>query len=93
MPLPTSFVVKKGSKMWGMSFRGNAGAGVLHGQAHKIPGARFWMSWIGSRFKGDLFGGDLQLPAARHGIAGVDDQIDEHLFQHADVGLHRRQRG
>ena len=49
------------------------------------------MRGIASRFESLLFGCDVQLPSARHGIAGVDDQVYEHLFQHADVGPHQRQ--
>ena len=38
-------------------------------------------------------GGDDQLPAGRHGVAGVDGQVDQDLLDLARVGKHRAQSG
>ena len=39
----------------------------------------------------DPFGRNEQLPAVGHGVPRVDHQVEQHLFQHARVGLDERQ--
>src|SRR6185436_13343708 len=36
-------------------------------------------------------GDDRQLPALRHGISRVDDDVDEHLFHAPTIGTNRRE--
>ena len=68
--------------------RRNAGAGVAHRQTDELAGARLGMRRAaGAASKLDRLGGDAQLAAVGHGVAGVDDQVDEHLLDHAGVGL------
>ena len=38
-------------------------------------------------------GGDADLAAARHGVAGVDDEVHDHLLELALVDAHRREVG
>ena len=93
MPLPTSFVVKKGSKIFSITSGGNAAAIVLDLDQHiirrrQMPPRRSAAHSAG----GDIARADLN-PAARlrHGVAGVDHEIDDHLFELSDVGLHEPQ--
>ena len=69
----------------------DARARVGNGETGKLsrPGVGVGLAIIA--VEKDAFGGDEQLTAARHGIPGVDDHIDDHLLDHANVGFDIRQ--
>ena len=68
-------------------FRPDAGAGVTHAQTDEFTGAGFGMRPDIGFFDADFLRRDEQLAPVRHNITRIDHQVDQHLFQHADVGL------
>ena len=53
--------------------------------ADKFAGLRFRMGINVRGINVDGLRGNVNGPALGHGIAGIDDQIDENLLDHADV--------
>ena len=85
--LPRCLVVKNGSKARAIVWR-HAGAGIGDGDQHDIlPGVT---SAIGGRIgvvEVGVGGLDGQRAAGRHGVAGVDRQIEHGAFELRRVGL------
>ena len=87
MPLPTSLVVKNGSKIRGDRVARNAAAGVGNRQRDEIalqPVVR------GVAAQPDRPHRDLDHAAIRHGIARIDREIEHGEFELALVDAHRR---
>ena len=83
MPLPTSFVVKNGSKIFGCTSSG-------------MPGPSSLISRTTDSLLGVVPRADDQHAAAvrrQHRLLGVDDQIEQHLLHLVAVGEHLRQAG
>ena len=74
-----------------LHFAAHAAASVGHGQQHVAAGLDVGRQVVGVRVQDDVAGLDGELAAARHGVAGVDRQIDEHLVDLAGVGLDARE--
>ena len=75
----------------GLSFGIHAHAGVADGQHHVLARLR-WGVQAGIAFvERDIGGLDGEFAALRHGIAGVDRQIHDDLFDLAGIGAHRAQ--
>ncbi len=64
---------------------GHALAGVGHGKLEVMSG---WQVALGLRDLG-LPGGERQGAAGGHGVAGVDDQVEDHLLELAEVHVDR----
>ena len=77
VPLPSPLVVKNGSNIRAFVCRVHAAAGVADRQ-HDPAAVRGGVSIV-------------QRAALGHGVAGVGDEVEQHLLQLAAVGQHRRQ--
>ena len=92
VPFPFSLVVKNGSKIAALDAVVDAVAGVAHGQHH--VGARRTVerrSRASSSPIIDVRGLHDQLAAARHGVARVHRQIQNHLLDLPRIGPHHAQ--
>ena len=65
----------------------HAAAGVGDAQADEMAGAGFGIDHAGDGFEDAGSGADGQASAVGHGVAGVDGEVDQDLFDHADVGV------
>ena len=87
MPLPTSLVVKNGSKM-----RGRTSGEIPQPLSATLKQmnfpARAGMLKPRRTREFHVSGLDEQRPAPRHGIAGVDDEVQQHLLDHGAIGHH-----
>ena len=72
--------------------RGDAHAGIGHRQADKFARACLWVGAGIGGVKTSRVRGDVQVTAARHGVAGVDGEVEEHLLDHAGVRPDEGQR-
>jgi hypothetical protein len=74
-------------------FRRDSAAGVADRQPDvrtgRGVGIQLCLPFI-QRFRA---GGDGETPASRHGVTRIDREVQDHLFDHAGVAEHRRQRG
>ena len=61
-------------------FRGDAGAGVGHGNDDERAGLRLGMNLHARLVELDLFQADGEGAALRHGVAGVDAEVHQHLL-------------
>ncbi len=87
MPLPTSLVVKKGSKIFSFRSAGNAVAVVFDFDRDILARDQrflFELRAIGGR---DVAGAQFDPSAARHGVARIDDEIDDHMLELVEIGL------
>ena len=76
-----------------LHLRAHPAAGVAHAQLHEAAGAGLA---VGPRPGGvdlDQVDGQHDLSAVRHGIAGVDAEIEDDLVDHSRIGLDRGQVG
>jgi hypothetical protein len=80
--LPISFVVKKRLKNARRGFRIHTGTGVAHRQHDVRRRVEVRVGCL-----------DRQAAAFRHGIAGVDRQVHDHLLDLARVDLHKSEIG
>ena len=93
VPFPTSLVVKNGSKILVIFSFGYADAAVLDRQHDIIANWQYFAAHrphIGLRDR--LWSRYVQHTAAGHGVARIDAQIDDHLFQLPRIGTHRAHR-
>ena len=88
MPLPTSLVVKKGSKILARTSAWNAVAGVLDLYQHVVGRNDRHLLQVTAVGSGEVAGAQRDLAAVADGVAGIDDQIDDHLLELVEVGLH-----
>ena len=93
MPLPTSLVVKNGSKIRGKCSGAMPVPVSVTVRQTNSPAPASGMR-VGVRgVEAGRVRGDEQLAAAGHGVAGVDGEVDEHLLDHAGIGLDEGQLG
>ena len=81
VPLLTSLVVKNGSKMRSMIVGRNAGAGVGDLQHDVRARLRVDVRAGERRVERHVPGEDRQPPAARHGVARVHAEVEQHLVE------------
>ena len=81
MPLPTALVVKNGSKALAMTARGHAGSGVGHREEHVLAGRDPFVARGVAIVEMRVLGLDGQMSAVRHGVAGVDHEVDDHVLE------------
>ena len=86
MPLPTSFVVKNGSKMCSRVVAIHPDAGVAHREQDVRPGRDLEMLHRVALVEGDVPGLDRDRPAVGHRVAGVDHEVDDDLVDLAGIG-------
>ena len=93
VPSPLGLVVKNGSNARSMTSWGIPVPVSLTFRLTYRPGASptRLAAWSASTLGAG--GGDDELPAARHRVAGVDGQVDQDLLDLAGVGQHRAQPG
>ena len=84
MPLPTSLVVKNGSKIASRWSARDAGAGVGNEMATKSPLRADWARRAGMAL--DLATLIVEPAFAVHGVAAVDGEIDQRGLELRDVG-------
>ena len=70
----------------GEVFRRNAGAGIRNADPGKLSNAIFPIGLASGAIEFNLLSGDAQATAERHGIAGIDGQVHDHLVYHAGIG-------
>ena len=68
----------------------NTAAGVDHPQPRVASGADVRIRAFVGAAQRAFQGLDAQTAAARHGVAGVHGEVEQHLVQHAAVGAHRQ---
>ena len=93
MPLPTSLVVKNGSKMRGRISGAMPQPVSVTRQADEAPGRGLGIAVGAAGVHVHGRGVDDQPAAVGHGVAGVDGQVHQHLLDHAGVGVDQRRRG
>ena len=71
--------------------RRDARAGVGDFDQHVVGGRHALVAIRRAFLRGDVGGAHRELAAIRHGVARVDREIDDHLLELGDVGLHRPQ--
>ena len=87
MPLPTSLVVKNGSKILSSTSGAMPMPHILD-LAYHVIGRRQQPRPDGARLVlVEIEGADRQDAAIRHGIAGIDREIDDDLLELVDVDL------
>ena len=91
MPSPTGLVVKKGSKILSSLPSRDAVAGVGDLDHDVVALEDHGAVAVEVAVEADVAGGDADLAAAGHGVAGVDDQVHDHLLELALVDADRRQ--
>ncbi len=74
-------------KQMRFDFLGHAGSRVTDAEHHVVAGNGAGVCARVVFIQRDIVGGDGQLAAVGHGIAGIDDQIHQHLPDVAGVGL------
>ena len=83
MPLPLSFVVKKGSKTRSLHLVGHAGAGVADRDRDMVAALLARSAVAGAEVRHH----DRKAAPVRHGVAGVDGEIDERRLELRRVDL------
>ena len=88
MPLPTSLVVKNGSKIFSIT-SGGMPVPVSDDLDHHVVGRRHAAARRAAPppAAGTLRGADRELAAVRHGVAGIDREVHHHLLELVHVGL------
>ncbi len=77
---------EEGVEDFGDDFGWDTGAGIGDGEADEGAGAAVG---VGFEFVGGelgVGGGERDGTAVGHGVAGIDGEVDDDLFHHADVG-------
>ena len=87
MPLPTSLVVKNGSKILSITSGGMpvpvSATSISDDVARRHAGQAEAARLLGR----DVAGADRELAAVRHGVARVDGEVHDHLLELVHVGL------
>ncbi len=93
MPSPTCFVVKNGSKILLSLPSGMPWPEFGDLDHHVVAAEDHGAVAVEVAAEPDVAGGDADLAAAGHGVAGVDDEVHDHLFELALVDADRGEVG
>ncbi len=89
--MPTSLVVKKGSKILSRTSAGMPCPVSSHLDQHVVGGRDARVLEARAFGRRDVAGAQRDLAAVGHGVARVDDEIDDHLLELVEVGLDQPQ--
>src|SRR5450432_2522155 len=66
----------------------HSAAGVAHGELRKITGLRLRVHALGVLVERDAAQLDLEPTTLGHGVAGIDGEVHQHLFDLASIAAH-----